>query len=284
MQAMGGLVAAWEVWERALIPSLLSGAGSWLGDIKEAVKLANQILKFYWRIILKVPESCPKWGQKCKTNATDVQWRVWKEKCLLLIRIKALPDGSLAKIVYEEAESRGWPGLGKEVRQICQSLGLPDINKHNVSKTDVKKAIQKDHYKDMLSQFESSRKLKDIKHDNFTTFQNYFNDRNLQNARMKFKIRTKMLDKIPGNFKNKYQNRENGLKCNLCNEEMTQDHCKICPERCEAREGLDMNNLDDLVTYFQLILSDKSLHWEEQLYQWGLVTGWVARAYCFAST
>ena len=69
-----------------------------------------------------------------------------------------------------------------------------------------------------------------------------------------------MLDKIPGNFKNKYQNRENGLKCNLCNEEMTQDHCKICPERCEAREGLDMNNLDDLVTYFQLILSDKSLH------------------------
>ena len=46
MQAMGGLVAAWELWERALIPSLLSGAGTWLGDIKEAVKLANQIQNF----------------------------------------------------------------------------------------------------------------------------------------------------------------------------------------------------------------------------------------------
>ena len=34
MQAMGGLMAAWELWERALIPSLLSGAGTWTGDIK----------------------------------------------------------------------------------------------------------------------------------------------------------------------------------------------------------------------------------------------------------
>ena len=39
MQAMGGLVAAWELWERALIPSLLAGAGTWLGDITETVKL-----------------------------------------------------------------------------------------------------------------------------------------------------------------------------------------------------------------------------------------------------
>ena len=29
MQAMGGLMAAWELWEKALIPSLLSGAGTW---------------------------------------------------------------------------------------------------------------------------------------------------------------------------------------------------------------------------------------------------------------
>ena len=32
MQAIGGLMAARELWERALIPSLLSGAGTWTGD------------------------------------------------------------------------------------------------------------------------------------------------------------------------------------------------------------------------------------------------------------
>ena len=29
--AIGGLAAAWELWERALLPSLLSGAPTWLG-------------------------------------------------------------------------------------------------------------------------------------------------------------------------------------------------------------------------------------------------------------
>ena len=43
MKAMGGLVAAWELWERALLPSLLSGAGTWLGRIEETVKLCNRI-------------------------------------------------------------------------------------------------------------------------------------------------------------------------------------------------------------------------------------------------
>ena len=32
MQAMGGMMAAWELWERAMVPSLLSGAGTWFGQ------------------------------------------------------------------------------------------------------------------------------------------------------------------------------------------------------------------------------------------------------------
>ena len=31
MQAMGGLMALWELWEKALVPSLLSRAGTWIG-------------------------------------------------------------------------------------------------------------------------------------------------------------------------------------------------------------------------------------------------------------
>ena len=31
MQAIGGMMAAWVLWERALVPSLLSGAGAWTG-------------------------------------------------------------------------------------------------------------------------------------------------------------------------------------------------------------------------------------------------------------
>ena len=190
---------------------------------------------------------------------TDVKWRIWEAKCLLVLQIKGLEDGSLAKVVYQEAETRGWPGLGKEVKEICQNIGIPDINIHNIRKSDIQKALKISHYTHMMKLFEGSSKLDDIKHDNFHNIQPYFDDKDLETARLKFKIRTKMLERIPGNFKNKYKNQENGLKCNLCSEEMTQNHCKICPERLSIRKDLNLDNLDDLVTYFTHILNDKSL-------------------------
>jgi hypothetical protein len=49
MQALGGLAAAWGLWERALIPSLLAGCGTWLGDIKEVVKFCTSLQEFYWK-------------------------------------------------------------------------------------------------------------------------------------------------------------------------------------------------------------------------------------------
>ena len=60
MQNYAGLEAAVEIWEKALIPSLLNGAGSWLGNIKDAVKLCNDIQNFYWRVMLEIPASTPK--------------------------------------------------------------------------------------------------------------------------------------------------------------------------------------------------------------------------------
>ena len=257
MQALGGLAAAWDLWERALIPSLLASCGTWLGDIKEVVKFCTSLQEFYWKIILKLPDSCPKLSLRCETFSRGIKWRIWEEKCLLLIRIQNLEERSLALKVYEEAEKQGWPGLGKDVRNICKEIKLPDINLHRISKEDVQKAISNSHFEDMMTRFESSSKLQDIKNSNFKEMQPYFNDRNLENSRMKFKIRTKMLQKIPGNFKNMYKNVENGIKCDFCSEDMTQNHCVSCPGRKEDRIGLDMSNLDDLVVYFTNILNNR---------------------------
>ena len=63
-----------------------------------------------------------------------------------------------------------------------------------------------------MSQFEHSSKLQDIKNCDFSTYQTYFNDKSIENARTKFKIRSKMLEKIPGNFRNKYKNIQNCLQ------------------------------------------------------------------------
>ena len=256
MKAMGGLVAAWELWERALLPSLLAGAGTWLGKIDETVKRCNKIQNFYWRLIFKVPESCPKLALLCETFNVDMKYRIWNSKCQLLLQIKCLDEEALAKQVYEQAEENNWPGLGQEVREICQKIQLPDLNKYTIEKRQIQTAIFEAHHKDMLQQFEKSKKLKDIKDDNFRGLQDYFHDKNLTNARMKFKIRTKMVENVPANFKNRYHFNEIGVNCSSCYVEMTQNHLTLCPERNIMREGLDMGNLDDLVIYFKRYLTE----------------------------
>ena len=104
---------------------------------------------------------------------------------------------------------------GNKVKQICQEIGIPDINIHLIRKKDIQIALKKSHYEHMMTLFEGSKNLEDIKNDDFHNIQPYFDDKNLESARIKFKTRTKMLKRMPGSFQNKYKYQENGLKCNL---------------------------------------------------------------------
>ena len=167
---------------------------------------------------------------------------------------KHLEENALAKQIYKEAEENNWPGLGQEVKAICEEIKIEDINKNYVGKEQIQEAIFEEHYRTMISQFETSKKLQDITDDIFRQIQSYFNDKNLNNARLKFKILSKMIDKIPGNFQNRYRYNEEGLNCTQCMVEFTQYQCTICPTRSNLREGLNMNSIDDVVTYFRRYL------------------------------
>ena len=203
-----------------------------------------------------VPESCPKLSLLCETFMVDMKFRIWLEKCLLLLQIKRLDDKALARQIYQQAEENNGPGLGQEVREICEQIQLPDINSYNVDKKEIQNAIFEAHFKDMMKQFQHSKKLHDIKDDNFRSIQEYFHDKNLTSARLKFKIRTKMVEKVPGNFKNRYLYNEIGVNCSDCKVELTQNHLTLCPARASLRRGLDMSKLDDAVIYFRRYLTD----------------------------
>ena len=58
--------------------------------------------------------------------------------------------------------------LWVEVRDICNELGIPDINDVAISKGKIKKAIFEHHYNDMMTEIsKSTGKLEPIKNDNF---------------------------------------------------------------------------------------------------------------------
>ena len=185
-------MGAWELWERALVPKLLSGAGTWFGgECKGAVKICDDLQNFFWRVMLQVPESCPKIALRCEPRMIGMKWRVWQEKILLVMRIKQQEEDSLSKQVYKEGKEKGWPGLGSEVKEICEKLNLPDVNENYIPKSAVKNAIFNHHYCDMKKEMEEkSSKLKEIQHEDFTSVQEYFKQKSVENTRMALRVRS----------------------------------------------------------------------------------------------
>ena len=104
-------------------------------------------------------------------------------KCRLLLKVQCVDEVALAKQIHMQAQENGWPGLGKEVRAICQQIQILDINKYKIMKQEIKDAIFNSHYLDMMSQFEGSKKLKDIKDDDFMEIQPLFKDTNIRGGR-----------------------------------------------------------------------------------------------------
>ena len=152
-----------------------------------------------------MPESFPKIALRSETQMLGMKWRIWQEKMMLLMRIKKHDVNTLCRQIYEEGRKHDWPGLGKEVAEICNVLGIPDMNVEEISKSEVKEAIFENHYKELMEIIKSKSKLDAINGEDFIKVQDYFHDKSVENSRMAFRIRTEMVKEIPGNFKNKYR-------------------------------------------------------------------------------
>ena len=156
--------------------------------------------------------------------------------------------------MFEQEKVNGWPGLSKEVSQICDNIGIPDVNYNFVPTNDIKDAISGHHYADMKGELE-----KDIKHEDFRKPQGYMEDRSIENGRCTFRICSKMVDSFPANFKNKFRNDPEGLICIHCSSRkiLSQNHCLVCPAWGEIKEGLDLRDIKDLVTFFRRLLVER---------------------------
>ena len=159
-----------------------------------------------------------------------------------------------------EGKSRGWPGLGQEVTDICTQLNITDVNNTFVAKSVIKEAIFNHHYAEMTAEVKKMKKLEPIKGEDFRETQKYFMDKSIENGRMSFQIRTQMLKDIPGNFKNKFRNDTEKLKCQHYAEDQvfTQSHRLECPGWMDIKKDLDLSKIEDIVKFFQRLLNERA--------------------------
>merc|ERR1719509_344437 len=248
MQCMGGLMAAKHLWEGAIVPSLLSGAGTWVGITPRLEAMCEELQELYWRTVLQVPKGTPKVMLRAETRSRKIRFRIWKQKVMLVTRIRQ-QERSLAKAIHEEQVEMGWPGLAKEVKEICKMLGVKDANKEVLEKDELEDAVFCHEYKEMKEEMSKCEKLKDIRNEDFRKEQGYMEEKGMGNARMAFRIRTKMVNKVKANYKNMYKD---NLECEECDENVieTQEHILECPGWREEMGTLDVTTMKDKVEFF----------------------------------
>ena len=87
----------------------------------------------------------------------------------------------------------------------------------------------------------------------------YVKNLTLRNTRTMFRIRSHMLD-LKMNRKSDPKYSDDLWKCDFCMSLDTQSHVIWCPAFASLREGKNLNNDIDLVTYFSEVMKIRENH------------------------
>ena len=172
-----------------------------------------------------------------------------------------MEENTLANEILFVQENKHLPGLVHECKSLIKSLNLSNLFDEKVSSTcsklmwknRVNKAIVEFEESNLKILFSSKSKLKDgpIMGESFGQ-NGYISDLTLYKARMKFQMRSKMVD-AKFNFSAKYE--KELWRCDSCLSAIeTQSHLMFCLAYASLRVGKDLKNDDHLIDYMQSVM------------------------------
>ena len=111
-------------------------------------KMCGELQLLHWRTMFQLPKGTPKVMLRAESLSLQMEQRIWKMKLLLARSI-------LGKAVYMEKVKNEWPGLAKEVKEICNNIGINNITEHMVEKETIDEALFYHNYKEICSSMKS---------------------------------------------------------------------------------------------------------------------------------
>ena len=255
MQILGGMVGAIDIWEAAILPSLLHNSGTWVDISEETLKKLDSLQNLFVQVLLKLPHSTPLPALRGVTGLLGMKWRIWREKLMMVDAIRKLDEDTLAKEMFDEQIYLGLPGLTTEVQNICKQIGVSNICQEEVTKEEVEEAIRTHHLKALKIEMEPMKKCKDIKNTDMRKIQTFLTTSNLEESCIGMRIKTYMI-KCAGNMSRLYRGREECIMCILKpsvqgpNQWETQDHMELCSGYEHLKIGRDLINFQDKISFF----------------------------------
>ena len=139
MQRIGGIVAAFEIWEMAVIPSLLNNSESWTEISSQTMEDLEDLQFLFIRTILETGKPTSRIALLWETGLLGMEERISKRKLEFIDHIKESDENTLVKKVFNEQLKQEWPGLIQECDKLCEDLELPKVSKNKLSKRDINK-------------------------------------------------------------------------------------------------------------------------------------------------
>ena len=252
MQAVGGILSGFDLWNLCIIPSLLNNCSTWTDISVKSLERLEELQNLFVRVLLRVPITTPKVALLSETGLLSMKHRIWQEKILLVMAILKMKKEVLSRRVLKEQLENNYPGLGQEVRRICEELSIPNVTKSMVQKQMLKRAILIHHCKEIKENMLTYKKLKNLVNEDNIKTKEYMKTMTVSNVRSNFRIRTNMLELI-GNMKGGHID----IRCRACKKSGSkedQSHVQNCQEYQDLKEGLDMFRDFDLIKFFRNVI------------------------------
>ena len=141
--------------------------------------------------------------------------------------------------------SKGWPGITKEVQDICRDIGLPDATLKYISRKEIKEAMCYHHLGILKKEMLGKSKFDETSNTDTRKIQAFILGKSLENARLEVLWLTNMLDTrtmMKGKYKEPYT-------CPHCTEGRNFEalesplHLLQCKAYLELRNGINPESL-----------------------------------------
>jgi exonuclease III len=262
-QAVGGMETALLLWEACVIPSLLSGAGTWVEMSPATERKLESLQNWFLRLILRVGPGCPVASLRWETGVLSMALRIWVEKVMLVRHLRSLEEETLASKIYQEQKKQKWPGLAKEAALICSELGIENVNTadvFSVSTKDYRKSViehcrAKDE-KCLREMAEGKEKCTRIMSEEYGK-KKYISSEKIYNVRQHFYSRVKM-QPFGGNYTKDRRFHKSNWMCKCQQEKEEESHLLSgdCPVYGDIIGGFEnMDNDQNLVAFFTQVLA-----------------------------
>ena len=256
-EVVGGIIAGLEIWEVAVIPYLMNNSDTWAYMPKQALDVLDSLQNQFLRSLLATPRGSPTPALLWETGTSTMENRILKRKLTFAHHLTNLPEESLAWQVAALQDKFSLPGLMTEIKEVLSELDMPDMKKTPkfVWKNIVNQKMKEKNKTDILKQSERYKKINtdDMKTENFER-KPYLTNLRMDQARTKFKMKTKMLKNVKMNYKNDPKNVKNLWQCSECQHIDSQEHILWCKGYETLRANKDLSNDVDLTRYYQQVL------------------------------